>query len=72
MNWKASGGHMVYKHHVAWYLVQRAARHGNPRFYWTYADEQENRVMGKVAKGLSGSRDPFYLTFLPKVLPEHM
>ena len=71
VNWRALGGHMVYKHHAAWHLVQRAASHGNPKFYWTYADEQENRVMGTVAKGLSGCRDPFYLTFLQKVLPEH-
>ena len=70
INWKAYGGHLVYKHHAAWHLAERAARHGNPRWYWTYADEQENRVMGTVAKGLAGG-DTFYTTFLQKVLPEH-
>ena len=68
-HWKAYGGHLVYKHHMAWHLVQRASRHGNPRDYWTYADEQENRVMGAVAKSLHGG-NTFYLTFLQKVLPE--
>ena len=67
--WKAMGGHCVPKHHFAWHLVQRASTQGNPRFYWTYADEQENRVMGSVAKSLHGG-NTFYLTFLQKVLPE--
>ena len=34
-----------------------------------YADEQENRVMGSVAKSLHGG-NTFYLSFLQKVLPE--
>ena len=50
--WKAWGGHMVYKHHAAWHIVQRAGAHGNPRFYSTHADASENRVMSKVAKSL--------------------
>ena len=67
--WKSFGGHCVPKHHFAWHLAQRASTQGNPRFYWTYADEQENRVMGSVAKSLHGG-NTFYLTFLQKVLPE--
>ena len=67
--WKAYGGHCVPKHHFAWHLAQRARTQGNPRFYWTYADEQENRVMGSVAKSLHGG-NTFYLSFLQKVLPE--
>eukprot|EP00969_Alexandrium_andersonii_P043955 1927476-Alexandrium_andersonii.AAC.1 len=43
--WKASGGHLVFKHHCMWHLAERAKLHGNPKFYWTYADEGENRVM---------------------------
>ena len=50
VNWRAWGGHCVFKHHMAWHMVERASQHGNPRFYWTYADEQENRVMSQVAK----------------------
>ena len=68
-SWKAWGGHCVPKHHMAWHLVQRARQHGNPKFYWTYADEGENRMMSSVAKSLSGTRT-FYLTMLQKVLPE--
>ena len=68
-SWKAYGGHCVFKHHCAWHLAQRAPTQGNPRFYWTYADEQENRVMGSVAKSLHGG-NTFYLHFLQNVLPE--
>ena len=68
-HWTAWGGHVVFKHHMAWHLAQRARRHGNPRYYWTYADEGENRVMSSVAKSLHGSNS-FYITFLQKVLPE--
>ena len=70
VHWKAYGGHLVFKHHAAWHLAERAARHGNPKYYWTYADEQENRVMGTVAKKLHGGRT-FYQTFLQRILPEH-
>ena len=69
LNWKAYGGHMVFKHHAAWHLVQRARQHGNPRFYWTYADEGENRAMATVAKRLHGGSN-FYLRFLQRVLAE--
>jgi len=69
-HWSSFGGHMVFKHHCAWHLSERATRHGNPKYYWTYADEQDNRVMGTVAKKLHGGRT-FYLTFLKKVLPEY-
>ena len=71
LHWKAYDGHLVFKHHAAWHLAERAAKHGSPIFYWTYSDEQENRVMGTIAKGLHGSKEPFYTTFLQKVLPEH-
>ena len=67
--WKNWGGHMVYKHHCAWHMVERAAFLGNPRFYWTYADEGENRAMGTIAKSLHGGKT-FYITFLQKALAE--
>ena len=68
-NWRAWGGHMVPKHHMFWHLAQRARHHGNPRFYWTYPDEGENRSMSAVAKSLHVDMT-FYKTFLQKVLPE--
>ena len=42
---------------------------GTQGFIGPYADEQENRVTGAVAKSLHGG-NTFYLTFLQKVLPE--
>ena len=68
-HWKLVGGHVVFKHHCAWHMVERARRQGNPIFYWTYADEQEHRVMKRVAQSLHGG-NTFYLTCLQKVLPE--
>lgn len=67
--WKAWGGHMVYKHHAAWHIAQMAAIHGNPRFYWTYPDESENRAMKKVAQSMHAG-PTFYTSFMQKVLPE--
>ena len=67
--WKAYGGHIVHKHHMAFHLVERAGVQGNPKHSWTYADEGENRHMGRVAKGLHGGCT-FYVRFLQKVLPE--
>ena len=67
--WKLSGGKLVPKHHYSWHLVERADVNGNPRFSWTYTDEQENRVMGQVAKSLHDGKT-FYIRFLQKVLPE--
>ena len=67
--WKASGCHLLPKHHFAWHLIERAELHGNPRFYWTYPDESENRLMGEVAHALHGG-DTFYTAFLQRVLPE--
>ena len=69
ITWKMSGGHMVPKHHFAWHLVERAAENGNPRFSWTYSDEQENRAMGTVAKSLWNG-PTWYRSFLQKVLAE--
>lgn len=67
--WRIYGGHHVFKHHSAWDLVRRAKRQGNPMYYWTYADEQMNRLMGTVAKSLHAG-STFYITFLGKILPE--
>ena len=64
--WKAAGGRMMYKHHIAWHMAQQAGVTGNPRFSHTYPDEAENRHMGVVAKGLHGGMS-FYKTFLLKV-----
>ena len=68
--YKAAGGHEVFKFHMLYHVAEYAAVHGNPRFYWTYADEQENRLMGTVAKSLHAGRT-FYTRFLEKVLPEN-
>ena len=68
-NWSAWGGHMVPKHHMAWHMAQRARQHGNPKYYWTYPDESENRTMSAVAKVLHGGKT-FYQAFLQRVLPE--
>eukprot|EP00969_Alexandrium_andersonii_P034139 1492994-Alexandrium_andersonii.AAC.1 len=43
--WKSFGGHLYYKHHMAWHLAKDAGVAGNPRFYHTYPDEGENRVV---------------------------
>eukprot|EP00969_Alexandrium_andersonii_P189406 8367247-Alexandrium_andersonii.AAC.1 len=40
--WKRSGGHVYFKHHMAWHLARRAGTNGNPRFYHAFADEGEN------------------------------
>ena len=67
--WKHFGGHMIPKHHFFWHLSERADMHGNPRLYWTYSDEAENRLMAIVAQSVhAGPR--FYDSFLQKVLPE--
>ena len=68
-SWRAWGGHMVPKHHMAWHMAQRARQHGNPKYYWTYPDESENRTMSAVAKVLHGGKT-FYQAFLQRVLPE--
>lgn len=68
-SWKAASGHLVFKHHMAVHLCRLAETLGNPRYYHTYADEEENRCMGRVAKQLHGSKS-FYATFLQRVKPE--
>jgi len=60
---------LIPKHHYAWHVVERADLCGNPKYSWTYTDEQENRVMGKVAKSLHAGPN-FYKAFLQKVLPD--
>ena len=67
--WKAAGGHMYYKHHMAWHMAQQCDRTGNPRFSHTYPDETENRYMGTVAKSCHGGHS-FYKSFLLKVCPD--
>ena len=68
-HWRAFAGHCVYKHHMFFHLAERAREHGNPKWYWTYADETENRLMKQVAQSLHGG-PTFYSSFLQKVLPE--
>ena len=65
--WKAFGGHLVYKHHACLHVVLRARFLGNPRTYWTYLGEGENRAMGQVAKRLHHG-STFYAAFLERVL----
>ena len=67
--WKRFGGNLTPKHHFFWHLSERADMHGNPRMYWTYLDESENRRMAAVAKSLHGG-STFYTTFLQRVLPD--
>ena len=43
-HWKLFGGHVVFKHHCAWHMVEGASRHVNPKLYWAYADEQETEL----------------------------
>ena len=62
------GGHCVFKHHCAFHIVERAGWMGNPKFYWTYPDEAENRIMKAVAASLHGGCT-FYMSLLEKVLP---
>jgi hypothetical protein len=65
-HWKKAGGHCVVKHHMFFHIAQLAKVVGNPRWFHTYADEEENRVMGKIAQKLHGSKR-FYITFLQRV-----
>ena len=65
-SWKKAGGHFVYKHHMFFHIAQLAEKVGNPRFFHTYSDEEQNRLMGFVARKLHGSKR-FYLTFLQRV-----
>ena len=67
--WQAAGCHFRYKHHAFWHLAERASSSGNPRFTHTYADENENRLMSKVAAKLHGG-PTFYRAFLERVMSE--
>ena len=68
--WKSFGCHQVFKHHMVFHVAEFVAIHGNPKYYWTYADENENRLMGTVAKSLHAGAT-FYTTLLQKVLPDN-
>ena len=37
------------KHHLWLHLIQRAGYLGNPRMYWTFADEGANRELARIA-----------------------
>ena len=65
--WKEYGGHTVFKFHVCVHLAEQAAEKGNPKAYWTYPDEAENRLMQRVAKSLHGG-STFYVRLLEKVV----
>ncbi len=67
--WKKAKGHCVFKHHMLVHIGRLATTLGNPRFFHTYADEEENRCLGTVAKRLHGSTN-FYFSFLQRVKPE--
>ena len=65
--WKAAGGHMVFKHHCFWHMSERCGELGNPRTYWTYADENENRFVKILAQTIHGGTR-FYDSFFDKFL----
>ena len=67
--WTKYKGHQVYKFHVAVHLAEQVVAKGNPRAYWTYPDEAENRLMKTVAMSLHGG-GTFYVRFLERVIPE--
>eukprot|EP00959_Pyramimonas_sp_CCMP1952_P169255 3535998-Pyramimonas_sp.AAC.1 len=65
--YKASGQHLVYKHHMCYHIVQRSRTSGNPRYMWTYNDESENRILGTIAKSAHHG-STFYFALLEKHL----
>ena len=67
--WQSARGHCVFKHHTSLHVVRRARKQGNPLSGWTYADENENRLIGNVAKKRHGGKT-FYVRLLERVLPE--
>ena len=50
--YKASGSHMVYKHHAFLHLTALACFHGNPSYFSTYEDESENGLIAKIAEAV--------------------
>ena len=68
-SWRAYRGKLVYRFHIFWHIAERAEWLGNPRFSWTYPDEELNRQLGTVAKVLHKGRR-FYVSFLQRVLLE--
>ncbi len=66
-SWRAYRGKLVYKFHIFWHIAERAEYLGNPRFSWTYPDEELDRQLGAVAKVIhKGPR--CYVSFLQRVL----
>eukprot|EP00959_Pyramimonas_sp_CCMP1952_P151415 3168363-Pyramimonas_sp.AAC.1 len=66
--WSSYKGHLVPKCHMCWHLAEQCAEMGNPAACWAYPDENENRLMGTVAKSLRGG-STFYVRFLEEVVP---
>eukprot|EP00959_Pyramimonas_sp_CCMP1952_P281578 5885523-Pyramimonas_sp.AAC.1 len=58
----------MYTFHVAIHLAEQVVAKGNPRAYWTYPDEAENRFVKTVAMPLHGGGTS-YVRFLEKVIP---
>ena len=53
--YKAAGGHLVHKHHLAFHLVQSCCSGGNPSRFGTYEDEHENGIIAAVGESSHGS-----------------
>lgn len=67
--WEAAGGLFKPKHHYFYHLAKQCGTRGNPRYYHTYPDEDENRGMSKVAGAVHGG-STFYTALLNRVIPE--
>ena len=50
--YKASGSHMVYKHHAFPHLTALSCSHGNPSYFSTYQDESENGLIAKIGEAV--------------------
>ena len=48
--WSLAKAYRMPKHHVLVHLARDAAWAGNPRFYWTYADESMNMDVVRIAQ----------------------
>ena len=65
--WSKYRGHQAFKFHMCLHVAEQRVEKGNPTAYWTCPDENENRLMGTVAKSLHGG-STFYVRFLDKVI----